>query len=180
MCSQIAFQIFERLSSNRTHEQVLMGIPWPWKNRPLLGWQIDYCENVVKGLGRIEVSAMHSNYPPRILFFLSVHGNLSIALAPLLKYWSPCSFDRQQRPLQSYWNDYCPFLPVFLPDLIKQWKFLWLWSNPERQDMSFTLFVLRVFPVYWYYKVSIAMLSFNSNTDLSTLHWDFSFECVWG
>ena len=48
------------------------------------------------------------------------------------------------------------------------------WSNPERQDMSFTLIVLRVLPVYWYCKVSIAMLSFNSSTNLSTLHWDFS------
>ena len=28
----------------------------------------------------------------------------------------------------------------------------------------------------WYYKVSIAMLSFNSSTDLFTLHWDFSNE----
>ncbi len=75
------------------------------------------------------------------------------------------------------------------------------WSNPERQDMSFTLFVLRVLAVYWYCKVSIAMLSFNtlrkkcwndvgphyynnffgsvnSSTDLSTLHWDFSIDCA--
>ncbi len=40
--------------------------------------------------------------------------------------------------------------------------------------MSFTLFVLRVLPVYWYCKVSIAMLSFYCSTDLSTLHWDLS------
>ena len=53
------------------------------------------------------------------------------------------------------------------------------WSNPERQDMSFTLFVLRVLPVYCYCTVSIAMLSFNSSTDLSTLHWDFSIVNVW-
>ncbi len=65
------------------------------------------------------------------------------------------------------------------------------WSNPERQD-SITrhwgkhmlckqiqrrhLVVLRVLPVYWYCKVSSAMLSFNSSTDLSTLHWDFSIK----
>ena len=48
------------------------------------------------------------------------------------------------------------------------------WSNPERKDLSFTLFVLRVLPVYCYCKVSISVLSFNSSTDLSTLHWDFS------
>ncbi len=45
--------------------------------------------------------------------------------------------------------------------------------------MSFTLFVLRILPVYWYCKVSIAMLSFNSSTDLSTLHWDFSIVRVY-
>ncbi len=66
---------------------------------------------------------------------------------------------------------YCP-----LEQSVSQWKSWGMcqWSNPERQDMSFTLFVMRVLPVYWYCKVSIAMLSFNSSTDLSTLHWDFS------
>ncbi len=52
------------------------------------------------------------------------------------------------------------------------------WKNPERKDMPFTPFVLRVLSVNGHCKVSIGVLFINSNSFWSSLYLDFPIQGI--